>query len=136
MFLGRGFSYPIALEGALKLKELAIRLPPDLSNEAPEMLRYQQLIKEGKSLILASQQCWDEFGMEEFYRALRLSWQWQAFGNNGWTFKEYIFLIDQYKNKITREELEVPLIVLGRQNTKENHILKWINFESLSKRLV
>ena len=120
----------------IKLHQVSIRLPIDNSAEAPELKKYGQLLENGQDALLALQECWNEFGMEEFYRALRISWHWQAFGNNSWTFEQYILFIDQYKNKIAKGGLEIPLIVLGRQNTQEKHILRWINCESLSRELL
>ena len=84
----------------IKVLELLERLPPDNSREAPELIYYDQLLKLGYDPILALQECWKEFGMEDFHRALRNSWYWKDRGNNGWTFKKYVSLIDQYRDNI------------------------------------
>ncbi len=97
----------------ITLKELPIRLPPDFSYEAPEILRYHQLIKEGNSLILAAQKCWEEYGMECFYVALRNRWLKEDIGNNGWTYRKYIELLDTYKANIKESLVKIPLITLA-----------------------
>ena len=75
------------------LYELTKELKPDNSQEAPEIIQYQQLLKEGHDHLLAIQECWNEFGIEDFHRSLRNSSKWNAKGNNGWTFKKYAELI-------------------------------------------
>ncbi len=110
----------------ITLLELPTRLPPDLSHEAPEMLRYQKLIKEGKPLILAAQQCWDEYGMESFYLALRNCWLKDDIGNHGWTYKKYIKLIKTYKNNIRKSLITIPLIILAYHDSRDNHKVFWI----------
>ena len=114
----------------LELKDLLIRLPPDLSHEAPEMLRYQELIKEGKPLILAAQQCWDEYGIECFYLALRNRWLKEDIGNNGWTYKKYMELINTYKNNVGKSLISIPLIILAYRDSNDNHKVVWIDRNS------
>ena len=70
----------------VKLYDLAKELKPDNSQEAPELIQYQQLLKEGHDHLLAIQECWNEFGIEDFHRSLRNSSEWKLKGNNGWTF--------------------------------------------------
>ena len=110
----------------LKLKDLAFRLPPDLSNEAPEMLRYQQLIKEGKTLLIAAQQCWEEYGVESFYLALRNRWLKEDIGTNGWTYKKYMELINTYKKNIRKSLVSIPLIILAYHDSNDMHKVLWI----------
>ena len=114
----------------VRLNELSKQLRPDNSDELPELVRHKQLIQEGLDPLIALQECWHEFGMEDFHRSLRNSWEWQSKGNNGWTFKKYSELITTYRNNIDQSNICIPLIVLGR-NTKENHILEWMNKDSL-----
>ncbi len=116
----------------IHLHELSSYLIIDNSSEAPELRKYFHLQENGHDSLLALQECWNEFGMEEFYRALRAYWDWQSRGNNGWTFNQYISLINQYKAKISKKERVLPLIILGAPNTKDKHILKWISRNSLS----
>ncbi len=45
----------------ITLYDLAKELQPDNSEEAPEIIQYQQLLKEGQDHLLAIQECWKEF---------------------------------------------------------------------------
>ena len=113
------------------LYELAKELKPDNSKEAPEIIQYQKLLKEGNDQLLAIQKCWNEFGIEDFHRSLRNSSEWERKGNNGWTFKEYAKLIIGYRDIIENKEIQIPIIILGR-NSNERHQLEWINKEFIS----
>jgi len=110
----------------VSLYELAKEVKPDNSQEAPEIIQYQKLLKEGHDNILAIQKCWNEFGIEDFHRSLRNSSEWNSKGNNGWTFKKYAELIIEYRNIIENKKVSIPIIILGR-NAKEDHQLEWIS---------
>tara|TARA_Y100001968_G_C19045204_1_gene566449 strand:+ start:143 stop:643 length:501 start_codon:yes stop_codon:yes gene_type:complete len=112
--------------------DLAKELKPDNSQEAPEIIQYQQLLKEGHDHLLAIQECWNEFGIEDFHRSLRNSSKWIKKGNNGWTFKKYAELLIGYRKIIENNEVRIPIIILGR-NSNENHKLEWISNEFISK---
>tara|TARA_B100000965_G_scaffold73168_1_gene57705 strand:- start:296 stop:796 length:501 start_codon:yes stop_codon:yes gene_type:complete len=112
--------------------ELAKELKPDNSQEAPEIIQYQQLIKEGHDHLLAIQECWNEFGIEDFHRSLRNSSEWNIKGNNGWTFKKYADLLIGYRKIFENKEISIPIIILGR-HTKEDHQLEWITEEFISE---
>ena len=114
------------------LYELARELKPDNSQEAPEIIQYQQLLKEGHDHLLAIQECWNEFGIEDFHRSLRNSSEWISKGNNGWTFKKYAELLVGYRNIIENKEVSIPMIILGR-NPNEEHQLEWISEEFISE---
>ena len=116
----------------ISLYELAKELKPDNSQEAPEIIQYQQLLKEGHDHILAIQECWNEFGIEDFHRSLRNSSEWNSKGNNGWTFKKYAELLIGYRNIIENEEIRIPIIILGR-TPQEDHQLEWITEEFISE---
>tara|TARA_B100001029_G_scaffold171665_1_gene168673 strand:- start:77 stop:577 length:501 start_codon:yes stop_codon:yes gene_type:complete len=116
----------------ITLYELAKELKPDNSQEAPEIIQYQQLLKEGHDHLLAIQECWHEFGIEDFHRSLRKSSEWNSKGNNGWTFKKYAELLIGYRKIIENKELLIPIIILGR-NPKEDHKLEWISNEFISE---
>ena len=45
------------------LYDLAKNLKPDNSEEAPEIIQYQQLLRDGHDQLLAIQECWKEFGI-------------------------------------------------------------------------
>ena len=117
----------------IRLDELAKRLPPDTSNEAPELVKYHQLLQNGFENLLAIQECWLEFGMEDFYRALRNYWHWQDIGNNGWTFGRYLDVVEKYRKSFEYSSIEIPLIVLGRKHFSENHFVEWISQVELTK---
>ena len=119
-------------ENNRKLNELSNKLRPDTSQEAPELVRYKQLIKEGHEPILALQECWHEYGIEDFHRSLRNSSKWNTKGNNGWTFKKYTKLLIGYRNIIEKEEIKIPIIILAR-NPTENHELEWISKEFIAE---
>ncbi len=114
------------------LYDLAKELKPDNSQEAPEIIQYEQLLKEGYDNILAIQKCWNDFGIEDFHRSLRNSSKWNTLGNNGWTFKKYASLVVGYRKIIENKEIRIPIIILGR-NSKEEHQLDWINKEFISE---
>ena len=112
----------------IKIMDLYRNLKPDNSEEAPELIRYKQLINEGIDSIIAVQQCWHEYGMEDFHLALRKSWDWKGRGNNGWTFKTYINLITKYRSLIESSNTSIPLIILAR-SSNDIHKIEWITQE-------
>ena len=116
----------------ITLYDLAKELKPDNSKEAPEIIQYQKLLKEGHDHLLAIQECWNEFGIEDFYRSLRNSSEWESKGNNGWTFKKYAELLIEYRNISEDKQILLPLIILGRSR-KEDHQLEWISEEFISE---
>ena len=116
----------------VSLYDLAKELKPDNSQEAPEIIQYEQLLEEGYDKILAIQKCWNEFGIEDFHRSLRNSSKWNAKGNNGWTFKKYAELLIRYRKIIENKEIRIPIIILGR-SSKEDHQLEWISNEFISE---
>ncbi len=116
----------------ITLCALATEIQPDNSQEAPEIIQYKQLLKEGHDHLLAIQECWNEFGIEDFHRSLRNSSEWNSKGNNGWTFKKYAELIISYRRIIENKEVSIPIIILGR-NSQEDHQLEWISKEFISE---
>ena len=116
----------------ITLVDLAKEFKPDNSQEAPEIIQYQRLLKEGHDQLLAIQECWNEFGIEDFHRSLRNSSEWKSKGNNGWTFKKYAELIIGYRSIIEKKEVRIPIIILGR-TPEEDHRLEWINEDFISE---
>ena len=116
----------------VRLYDLAKELKTDNSQEAPEIIQYQQLIEKGHDHLLAIQECWNEFGIEDFHRSLRNSSEWKSKGNNGWTFKKYAELLIEYRKIIENNEVRIPIIILGR-SPKENHQLEWISEQFISE---
>ena len=116
----------------ITIYQLARVLQPDNSQEAPEIIQYQQLLKEGHDHILAIQKCWNEFGIEDFHRSLRNSSESKTKGNNGWTFKKYVEVLVGYRQIIENKEVRIPIIILGRTRN-EDHQLEWISDEFISE---
>ena len=116
----------------IKFYDLAKELKPDNSQEAPELIQYQQLLQEGHDHLLAIQECWNEFGIEDFHRSLRKSSEWKLKGNNGWTFKKYAELLIGYRKIIEKKEIRIPIIILGR-NKSEDHQLEWVTDEFIDE---
>ena len=116
----------------ITISDLAKEIKPDNSQEAPEIQKYQKLLKEGHDHLLAIQECWNEFGIEDFHRSLRNSSEWNSKGNNGWTFKKYAELLIGYRDNIENKDLLIPIIILAR-NTNEDHQLEWINKKFISE---
>tara|TARA_B100000214_G_scaffold362040_1_gene326068 strand:+ start:1028 stop:1522 length:495 start_codon:yes stop_codon:yes gene_type:complete len=114
------------------LHELAKEIKPDYSQEAPEIIQYKQLLKKGHDQLLAIQECWNEFGIEDFHRSLRKTSEWKSKGNNGWTFKKYTELLISYRETIDNKKVLIPIIILGR-NSKEDHLLEWVSEEFISE---
>ena len=115
----------------VKISELAKELKPDISQEAPELIQYKNLLQEGHDHLLAIQECWNEFGIEDFHRSLRNSSEWNSKGNNGWTFKKYAELLIGYRAIIENKDVLIPLIILAR-NPNEDHQLEWVNQKFIS----
>ena len=111
----------------ISVYELSNRLPPDNSSEAPELIKYHQLIQNGYERLIATQLCWMEFGMDDFYRAIRQYWHCNEFGNYGWTFNAYMYLFSKYKKSFDDSSILMPLIILGRDKNSENHKVEWIS---------
>ncbi len=113
----------------LRLSELNAYLPPDKSAEAPELIHYHRLLSSGIEPLLALQQSWHEFGMEDFYRAIRNYWNCQDLGNRGWTYKTYIDTLSKYRNSFEVGKLSIPFILLAREASYDDHRVAWINKE-------
>ena len=116
----------------IRFYDLAKELKPDNSQEAPELIQYQQLLQEGHDHLLAIQKCWNEFGIEDFHRSLRNSSESKTKGNNGWTFKKYVELVIGYRQIIENKEVRIPIIILGR-TPNEDHQLDWISEAFISE---
>ena len=117
----------------IRLDELTNRLPPDNSGEAPELIKYNQLLKDGCSSLVAVQECWAEFGMEDFHRAMNINWYWEDIGNHGWTYKVYIELVNQYRQSFINASVSIPVVILCRKGSLEHHIIEWIHRTALNK---
>lgn len=110
----------------IQLSQLMQHIPPDGHDEAPELAHYQRLIAEGSDPLLAQQSCWQEFGMEDCHRALHEYWQSRDNTNHGWTAQRYRQLVSLYRVQIERGVATVPMLVLARQETTEEHQIHWV----------
>lgn len=112
------------------VEELLLRLPPDGSREAPELVRYRQLLAAGHPCWLAQQECWEEFGAEACRQAQRRFWSTQEQGNHGWTLEAYFSLVRDYRRRFRQERPRpLPLLVLARSGASgrhEPHRLFWL----------
>jgi hypothetical protein len=112
------------------VEELLLRLPPDSSREAPELVLYRQLIASGQPSWQAQQHCWDEFGAEACRQAQRRLWVVQDRGNHGWTLEAYLSLVRDYRRRFREERpRRLPLLVLARGDRAcrdEPHRLFWL----------
>ena len=110
----------------LRLSQLQRFLPPDGRDEAPELVHYQHLVNEGIDPLLAQQRCWQEFGMEDCQRALRDYWQSRVEAEHGWTAKRFRQLVSLYRDRIEEGMTTVPMLVLARKESSEEHQIHWI----------
>ncbi len=117
------------------VRDLLLRLPPDISREAPELARYRDLLSAGHPSWLAQQLCWEDFGSEACRDALLRFWAAQERGNHGWTLESYIHLIDDYRRRFREQRPRpLPLLVLARAdrcNRNESHRLIWLGPEDI-----
>lgn len=115
---------------AVRVEELARRLPPDSSWDAPELVHYRQLLEWGHSPLAAEQLCWLEFGSEACRQAQRRLWDAQERGNHGWTLDRYLQLLRDYRQHFTMlRPRPLPLLVLARADedaTTGLHRLVWL----------
>ncbi len=108
------------------VEQLSNVLPPDSSGDAPELVRFRELLREGLTSLEAQEQCWQEFGREPCSDALRRFWAAQERGNRGWTLQVYLDWLQRYRFGIEAEGPKpLPLIVLARPDESEAHQLLW-----------
>lgn len=115
------------------VEALSVRLPPDCSREAPELVRFRELLSGGLSALEAEQLCWLDFGMEACRQAQRRFWQGQERGNRGWTLERYLTLLQEYRKRLDQgSQRPLPLLVLARPGgapADEEHRLVWLGAE-------
>jgi hypothetical protein len=110
----------------IQLDQLHRLLPPDGHAEAPELVHYQTLLREGIDPLVAQQRCWDEFGIDDCQRALQSFWTSQERSNHGWTAQRYRTLVSLYRDCIERGINTIPMLVLARKGSSEPHQLHWL----------
>jgi hypothetical protein len=115
---------------AVRVEDLARRLPPDSSWNAPELVHYRQLVDRGHSPLAAEQLCWLEFGTEACRQAQLRLWGAQELGNQGWTLESYLRLLRDYRRRFETGEMgQLPLLVLARRDEGRKgsvHELVWL----------
>ena len=117
---------------SVRIDQLASRLPPDSSREAPELALYRELLAAGQQGWQAQQQCWQEFGGEACREALQRFWLAQERGNQGWTLERYLALVQEYRQRFLNKECRsLPLLVLARAGipAASQHTLHWLHAE-------
>ena len=89
-------------------------------------MHYRQLVAEGLDPFIAQQTCWQDFGAEDCQRALQDYWQSRTIPDHGWTSKRYRQLVSLYRDSIEEGIATVPMLVLARKQSEEQHQLHWI----------
>ncbi len=117
----------------IRLSQLKRYLPPDGRDEAPELMHYRLLVTEGIDPLLAQQTCWQEFGTEDCQRALRDYWRSRIEVGHGWTARRYRQLVGLYRDRIENGMTTVPMLVLARRESAEEHQIHWITEITPSK---
>lgn len=110
----------------IQLNELRFHLPPEGREEAPELVHYRLLIADGVEPLVAQQVCWDYFGVDDCQRALHDFWQSCQSEHHGWTSRRYRQLVIAYRERFERGDVAVPMLVLARRGSNEQHQLHWI----------
>jgi hypothetical protein len=118
---------------AESLAGLALRLPPDASAEAPELVRFRELRCQGLGPWDAQLSCWEEFGPEACRQAQRRFWSARERGDRGWTLERYLALRAEYRQRWHRQRpCPLPLLVLAREGGEAaaggegEHRLLWL----------
>ena len=107
--------------------DLARNLPPDPSGDAPELVRFRELRRQGLDHLAAQEQCWLEFGREPCSEALQRFWRAQERGNHGWTLSRYLDLLNRYRHQLEHDgPTPLPLLVLARSGSGEAHGVVWL----------
>jgi len=111
----------------IPLSQLHRLLPPNGREEAPELMHYRTLLRNGLDPLEAQQRCWHDFGTHDCQRALREFWSSRETPDHGWTAQRYRQLVSLYRERIERGLTTVPMLVLARSGSTEAHQLHWIN---------
>lgn len=120
---------------AVAVIELPRVLPADASAEAPELVRYRDLLAGGLSSWEAEQRCWLEFGSDAFQQALRRLWAQQERHPHGWTLSHYLDLLAGYRRRMEAiGPRQLPLLVLARAGSGDPHRLWWLQGRGQSMR--
>jgi hypothetical protein len=114
----------------LPIAGLCHRLPPDASREAPELVRYRELLDRGMAALDAQQLCWSEFGPQACHQAQRRFWQASEQGRRVWTLEDFLNLLEGYRQSFSHcRPRRLPLLVLAREGEDlqgGRHQLHWL----------
>lgn len=114
----------------LPIAGLCRRLPPDASREAPELVRYRELLDRGLPALVAQQMCWNEFGALACHQAQRRFWQASEQGLRVWTLEDFLNLLEGYRHSFANgRPRPLPLLVLAREGEAlqgGRHQLHWL----------
>lgn len=120
---------------AVTVASLAVAVPADTSAEAPELMRWRQLVREGSDPWSAQLVCWQDFGAPACQRAQRLHWQQQEQRSCGWTFADYLQLLHDYRSGLAASGgRRLPLLVLRRPQEQGQHRLHWLPSQHVTMR--
>jgi len=111
----------------IRLSQLHRWLPPDTCAEAPELVRYRELLSQGWPALQAQECCWQEFGAEDCHQALQRFWASQSDGRQHWTMQRYLTLVDQYRRRFNAGNATIPMLELPRQGDPTDHQLHWVS---------
>jgi hypothetical protein len=109
------------------VQHLEGHLPLDLSQEAPELVRFRQLIRGGFDPWGAQLACWLEFGEEACQQAQTNAWQQAERSPAGWALERYLGLITDYRRRFGLPgPASLPLIVRPRVGDTAPPDLIWL----------
>lgn len=110
----------------LEVGNLLKRLPVDASAHAPELVRFQQLLRQGLNSEQAERLCWEEFTAEACHLALRRYWEAQQNPQYLWNLSNYLDLLGRYRKNFEQGNCSLPLLILPRSNDQMKLICHWI----------
>jgi hypothetical protein len=117
------------------VQELVLRLPPDCSGEAPELVRYGELLAHGWRPWPALQQCWLEFGATACQEALLRFWHTQDSAVHNWSLEDYLAFMGEYRRRFLHQRpRSLPLILLARRpalTSQDGQGLVWLSQEQI-----
>jgi hypothetical protein len=121
----------------VSIAELCRRLPPDVSREAPELVRYRELLSQGMAAWVAQQLCWREFGPQACHQAQRRFWSACEQGMRAWTLEDFLALLEGYRWRFANcNPRPLPLLVLARDGEAlqgGRHLLHWLEPDDIGE---
>ena len=119
------------------ITDLCRRLPADASREAPELVRYRELLDQGMAALVAQQLCWREFGPQACHQAQRRYWSACEQGLRVWTLEDFLGLLAGYRLRFSScRPRPMPLLVLAREGEAlqgGRHQLRWLKPDDIGE---